>query len=108
MVSQREADAHQLLRAHSSNAGSSDLHKGLSVLLRIDNTTAVAYTYKQPWWDSLHGAAGACKQVVDVVPGEEYPHHSSALAKDIEQHRGHRVPGNARLFRLEVRPTRIC
>ena len=48
----------------------------ISILLRIDNITAVAYINHLGGY-SLQGSSQADKRPVDVVPGTEYPHHST-------------------------------
>ena len=65
----------------------------VSILLRIDNTTAVAYINdKSPGGYNLKRFSQVDKESMDVVPGEEYPHHSSIPPRVTEHNSRCRIP----------------
>ena len=107
MVMGREADAHQLPGAVSSHISNSDICQ------REDGPLSTAENrqyhgssvHQQPWGNSLQGSVGISQETVDVVPGEEHPHHSAASPRDSQRGRRHRVQGDDRPFRLETEPS---
>ena len=74
----------------------------MSILLRIDNTTAVANINNLCRRDSLQGISDPHKRSMDVVPGKEYSHCSSAPTRCIEYSSRYSVQANAGQDRLKV------
>ena len=79
MVGRGKKDAYQLPGVTGCHSGSQSFAKNktrISILLRVDNTTAVTYIRKSPGRYNLARFSQVDKESVDVVPGEKYPHHS--------------------------------
>ena len=106
MVPAGTFDAHQLPQATRSNTSYQNLCKvqNSNIHFTEDRQHHSSGLYQQPGRNSLQGVGDAHKGLVDVVPGEEYPHYSSAPARCAEHHSRHRVQGNAGQDRLEVEP----
>ena len=79
--------------------------RGISVLLKIDNTTAVAYNYKQSWGNSIQGTGLANTRPMDVVPGEEHSHPGTAPSRCAESYSRHGVKIHEGSIRLETEST---
>ena len=80
---------HQLPRAVGSNFSCEVICKDkckISILLRIDNTTAVAYIIIWGYSCSLQRVGQPDKRSVDVVSREEHTHHSSTSPRSSEFH----------------------
>ena len=57
----------------------------LNILLRINNTTAVAYINRLGG-DNLKRTGQSNKGYVDVVSGKKHTHHGSTLSRNSEHH----------------------
>ena len=106
--SQQECSMHinclELLAATLAVKTFAKAKTAMSILLRIDNTTAVAYISRR---DSLQGISDPHKRSMDVVPQKEYSHCSSAPTRCIEYTSPYIVQANAGQDRLEVQPCDI-
>ena len=102
-------DAHQLPRTACSDSGNQNLCKvqDLNIHPTENRQHHSSSLHKQPGRNSLQGIGDAHKEPVDVVPGKEYPHYSSTLARCTEHNSRHRVSGNVGQDRLEIEPCDI-
>ena len=105
--SQRETALHinclELLAATLAVQSFAKGQSRLNILLRIDNTTAVAYiNHLGGGGGSLERASQSDKESVDVVPGEEHTHHSPTPPGDPEYRRRRRVTVTDRQDGLET------
>ena len=93
MVCARKDDAYKLSRAAGSYPSSPDLYEGQDRTAGAteDRQHYSSSIHKSPGWHSLKGASHSNKGPVDVVPGEEYPHHSTACPRSPELHSRCRV-----------------
>ena len=94
--SQKEATLHinrlELLAATLAVQSFVKSKSKLNILLRIDNTTAVAYTcINHLGGDSFKRLDRSDEEPVDVVPGEEHTHHSPTPPRVPEHHCGCRI-----------------
>ena len=78
----------------------------MSVLLGLDNTTAVAYINNQGE-NSLQGIGRLGKEPMDVVPGAEHPHHSPTPTRCSECYSRCGASDYDRLVRLAAEPSHI-
>ena len=76
--------------------------RGISDLLRIDNTVVMAYINNQGG-NSFKGPSPPCIRPVDVGHGEKYPHHSPTSARGTHVYGRHRVLDNVGPVGLESR-----
>lgn len=85
MVPSRKGDTHQLPRAQSSNSGCPDFpEKPKGSPSPAENRHHYSSgVHQQPWGNSLQGALGPSQDTVDVVSGEEHPHHLPGVLKSI-------------------------
>ena len=95
---------HQLPRTTSSHPGSLHLCKEqIQNHHTAENRQHVSSSlYQQQGWDSVPGPSQPDQGSVDVVPGEEHPHHSPTPPRDSEHHCRHGVPDNGGLVGLEA------
>ena len=106
MVIGREADAHKLSGAACSYVGNSDICQRQERPLSPaeDRQYHSSSVHQQPWRHCLQESLGPIQEPVDVVPGEEYPHHSATPPRNPERGGGHGVQGDDRPVRLETEP----
>ena len=78
VVTDRVQDAHQLSGAASCNTSSQDIPEKQKQDVSAPQVGQYhgSGIHKQPGRDSLQGIGRLSEEPVDVVPGEEYPHHS--------------------------------
>ena len=78
MVTGREQYAHQLPGVAGSNIGSEDILEKQNQDVGAPQVGQYRGSgiHKQPGGDSLQGIGRLSKGIMDVVPGEEHPHHS--------------------------------
>ena len=87
LVSLQIDSPHQLPGAPGSNISHSNLYQresGITVLLKLDNTTAVAYINSRG--DNITYAYANDKGPVAMVHGEKYFDSYSAITRNIEYH----------------------
>ena len=109
MDKSRSPDAHQLPGAPSSNTCNTDICKtgqGSHNFAEVGQHISGSI-YQQPGGYSLPEFSDLDQESIDVVPGEEHTHHSSASARDNELYSRHRVSYNERPHRLEVESSPI-
>ena len=109
MDKSRSPDAHQLPGAPSSNTCNIDICKtgqGSHNFAEVGQHISGSI-YQQPGGYSLPEFSDLDQESMDVVPGEEHTHHSSASARDNELYSRHRVSYNERPHRLEVESSPI-
>ena len=78
----------------------------ISILLRIDNTTAVAYI-NHLGWVGVKGAHPPRPQFMDVVPGKEHSLNSSASPRGVKPHSRCGVSDISGSVRLEAEPIHL-
>ena len=80
--------------------------RGVLVLLRLDNTTAVAYIRNHGGTLSRDTSLPDSRSV-DVVPGKEHPHPSTTITRGAESHSRLGIKIHERSVGLEAGPTNL-
>ena len=104
MVGRGKTDAHQL-------PGAFGCHSGSQIICQTQNQDFYSAKDRQHHGSGIHKSPGRHnlarfsqidKESMDVVPGEEYPHHSSTSSRVTEHNRRCRVPNVDGQDRLET------
>ena len=109
MVTGREQYAHQLPRVAGSNIGSEDIPEKQNQDVSAPQVGQYhgSGIHKQPGGDSLQGIGRLSKRIMDVVPGEEHPHHSPTPTRCSECDSRCGVSDYDRQVRLAAKPSHI-
>ena len=104
MVSGGEEDAHKLSGITSCNPGSADFpeEQDRNTSIAEDRQHHSSSIHKSPGRHSIERTSDPDKRLMDVVPGKEHPHHSSAHPRDPEHHSRCRVSQNGGQIRLDA------
>lgn len=104
MVGRGSRDAYQLPRVAGCHSGSPIICQGeIQDIHPIeDRQYHSGGIHKPPGGHSLQGSSQIDKRPMDVVPGTEYPHHSTTPPRVIEHSCRYRVPDTDRQNRLET------
>ena len=78
--------------------------RGISVLLKVDNTTAVAY--RQSWGNSIQDVLNT--RPMHVVPGDEHLHPGTVPSRCTAPYSRHGVDIHEGLIKLETGLTDVC
>ena len=107
MVRRGSENAHQLL-------GAASYHSGSQIICQRQNQNFYPPKNRQYYSGGIHKSSGrynlpraseANKELVDVVPGKEYPHHSTTPPRVTEHDYRCGVLNYDRQDRLEAEPT---
>ena len=109
MVTSKEQYAHQLPGVAGSNIGSEDIPEKQNQDVSAPQVGQYHSSgiHKQPGRDSLQGIGRLSKGIMDVVPGEEHPHHSPAPTRCSECDSRCGVSDYDRHVRLAAKPSHI-